>query len=577
MSYLTNDNKTANALIYEDSPYLLQHAYNPVKWLAWNDAAFAKAQAENKPIFLSIGYSSCHWCHVMESEVFENQELAEKLNELFVCIKVDREERPDLDKHYQLIHQIITRRSGGWPTSIFLTKNKKPFFAGTYIPPVAKYGMMAFGELIELLAKKHSNELEEIERIGINIENVAKASTKIRKSNIDFNATDKIKSFVESNFDNTHGGIAGEPKFPHTALLDFMLSSDDEYLRRQAIFTLKQMSKGGIYDLIDGGFCRYSVDLFWLVPHFEKMSYDNGPLIGLYAKAYSISGEKHFLKIAKECADFMIAKMSDDWLFYSASDADSKGEEGAYFVYDYKEALEALINSGFGDTIAKTTLNALGFSKIGNFEGKNIPVNENFENTQEIGLAINILKNIRESREYPFIDKKIICSWNAMMISGLFELSAVDNSYLPVAKKSLEKLSDKICIDEVVYHCTIDSKEPKIKAFLEDYAFLARAYLDGYKATKDEQMKKRALQLANIAKEKYFHDGVWNFSDGEFVTSADSADTSYTSPIAPICEVLLAFADYDSVSKTMESYADNIREHCAYHAGLAKISVNMQL
>jgi hypothetical protein len=568
MSDLT---KKPNRLIDEDSPYLLQHAYNPVDWYAWGEEAFVKAKEENKPIFLSIGYSACHWCHVMEREVFENEKLAKALNERFVSIKVDREERPDIDKHFQHIHYIITRRSGGWPTSLFLTPDRKPFFAATYMPPSAKHGMMGFGDTVELLATKLFDEPQEVYKVAANIERAAKTSDKRRRAELDFELLPILQDAALKSFDAEDGGILGEPKFPHVALLALMLESGDNELLAAASHTLKCMAKGGIYDIVEGGFCRYSVDSFWLVPHFEKMTYDNGLLIEVYAKAYGITGEPLFLRIAKECAEFMYEKMSAKSLFYSASDADSEGEEGRYFVYSYSEAYEALQKDGIGDV--EKTLRTLGFSKIGNFERKNIARNESFEDNPNIQKALKVLKNIRKTRVYPFIDTKIICSWNAMVIAALFKLSAFEASYISMAKESLLALKNKLQKDCRLYHCAVINSEPKIEAFLEDYAFLAKAYLAAFEATGESEYKNEALALAKDAVDKFYRDGIWMLSVGEFESEADASDSSYTSPIGVICEVLLHFCSEfnEIVDMSLSLYADEIKAYPLYYASLAGV------
>jgi len=561
--------KKPNRLINEDSPYLLQHAYNPVDWYAWSEEAFEKAISENKPIFLSIGYSACHWCHVMEREVFENEELARILNERFVSIKVDREERPDIDKHFQHIHYIITRRSGGWPTSIFLTPDKKPFFAATYISPKSKQGMMGFGEVVTMLSNKLRDEPQEVYRVVGDIERIAANTEQKRKEKVDFHVLPLLKEAVLKNFDHEDGGIMGEPKFPHAALLMLLLKSRDEELISVAAHTLKCMAKGGMYDIVDGGFCRYSVDSFWLVPHFEKMSYDNALLIETYAKAYEITKEPLFLRIAKECADFMLQKMSESNLFYSASDADSDGEEGKYFVYSRQEAYDACIAAGVEDV--DKTLRTLGFSKIGNFEGKNIPRNETFESGEEVRKALAALKKLRASRTYPFIDKKIICSWNAMMISALFVLSRTDGSYRLAAERGLLTLESKLNKEGKLYHCALVDKEPKIEAFFEDYAFLAKAYLDAYLTTDNRDYKKEALEIIRRAADIFYKDGVWMLSVGEFETAAEANDGSYSSPIGIVCEVLGYFKDEtgDILHSTMGTYSAEIRSYPIYHAALA--------
>ncbi len=566
MSDLT---KKPNRLINEDSVYLLQHAHNPVDWYPWGEEAFAKAKAENKPIFLSIGYSACHWCHVMEREVFENEELAAALNEWFVSIKVDREERPDIDKHFQHIHYIITRRSGGWPTSIFLTPDKKPFFAATYLPPKAKHGMMGFGEVVEMLSKKLQDEPQEVYKVAANIERAAKTSERRRSGELDFELLPLLKDAVRKSFDTEDGGILGEPKFPHAALLSLMIESGDDELVSTAAHTLRCMAKGGMYDVVEGGFCRYSVDSFWLVPHFEKMAYDNGLLIEVYAKAYGVTKDALFLRIATECAEFMLQKMSEKGVFYSASDADSEGEEGRYFVYGYNEAYEACQKAGV--TEPEKTLRTLGFSKIGNFERKNIARNENFEDTLEIQKALAVLRDIRQERIYPFIDRKIICSWNAMVINALFELSKHESRYLGTAIGSLEALTNKLCPQNKLYHCSTIDGNPKIEAFLEDYSFLAKAYMGAYFATNNDEYKNMALGLAKEAVENFYQSGAWMLSTKEFETEADASDSSYSSSIGIMCEVLGSFGgEFDEiVRRSLGIYADEIRVYPLYYASLS--------
>jgi hypothetical protein len=505
----------------------------------------------------------------MEREVFENEELAGILNERFVSIKVDREERPDIDKHFQHIHYVITRRSGGWPTSIFLTPDKRPFFAATYIPPKSKQGMMGFGEVVTMLSNKLRDEPQEVYRVVANIERIAANTEQKRKEKVDFHLLGALKEAVLKNFDSKYGGIMGEPKFPHAALLILLLKSKDEELISVAAHTLKCMAKGGMYDIVDGGFCRYSVDSFWLVPHFEKMAYDNALLIEAYAKAYEITKEPLFLRIAKECADFMLQKMSKSNLFYSASDADSEGEEGKYFVYSWQEAYDACVKVGVED--ANKTLRTLGFSKIGNFEGKNIPRNETFESGEEVQKALAALKKLRASRVYPFIDKKIICSWNAMMVSALFALSRMDGSYAQTAELTLFALVSKLDRGGKLYHCAMVDKEPKIEAFFEDYAFLAKAYLDAHLATGNQEYKKEALEIIKKAVDIFYKDGAWMLSVGEFETMAEANDGSYSSPIGIACEVLGYFREEmaDVLRSTMQTYSREVRSYPIYCAALA--------
>ncbi len=332
----------ANLLQYEDSPYLQQHKDNPLNWYPWGDEAFSKAKREDKPIFISIGYSSCHWCHVMEHEVFENEEVAAFMNEHFVCVKVDREERPDIDKYYQNVHLLLNRRAGGWPTSIFCTQDNKPIFAATYLPVENKNQSMGFAELTKIISEKvqeHDPKLyENAEEIQGFITNHAHPK---EATHLKFEISNTYIKQCEDNFETNFGGFSVHPKFPHTgtlnALTNMFLLTGNESAKKMVLKTLNTMQRGGLYDIIDGGFCRYSVDTEWLVPHFEKMTYDNGLLCELYTKAFTTFGDETFKRTATEIAEFMLKFMSENSQFYSASDADTEGEEGKYFVYDYNE------------------------------------------------------------------------------------------------------------------------------------------------------------------------------------------------------------------------------------------------
>ena len=535
-----------NRLEKEDSPYLQQHKNNPVDWFPWCDEAFAKAEAENKAIFISIGYSSCHWCHVMEETVFENQKCADILNESFVCIKVDREERPDIDKHYQEVHMLLNRRPGGWPTSIFSTPQNKAFFAGTYIPPESRAGSvegMGFIELTKLIAKKVDERdpklfenADEIESFINNTEH-PKEATVLKE--------DFVKNFMlqaKNNYEKKYGGFSNAPKFPHASTLSTFLVIDrlydDKSARDMLIHTLSSMKKGGMYDLVDGGFCRYSTDEKWLVPHFEKMLYDNALLCGVYTQAYLSYGDKSLLKTAKEIVDFWYNFMSEDELFYSASDADSEGQEGTYFIYSYDEVYTVLAQKGYKNI--QKMMDEMNITHHGNFEGKNI-VRFDKENQPEYFKDVKIaLQEIRKTREYPFIDKKIQTSWSAMMINSLFKLGAIDNNYTDKAIKSLDKLLETMYIDSTLYHTTLIHKTPKIEAFLEDYAFLAQALITAYKFTQNEFYLINAQRFANKALEEFYTKGLWNFSNGEFETKAEISDNTYTSPVSIMVDVLLS-------------------------------------
>ncbi|BAF70226.1 thioredoxin domain-containing protein [Nitratiruptor sp. SB155-2] len=533
----------ANRLENEKSPYLQQHKDNPVDWYPWGKEAFEKAKKENRLIFLSIGYSSCHWCHVMEKEVFENEKAAKVLNEHFVSIKVDREERPDIDKYYQEVYQLLNQRPGGWPLSIFMTPDKKPFYAATYIPLEPKYGMPGFIQLLQNMVEVFEKKPQDIEHQAQEVLRFMKPANPQKAVRFDESIAHKFVETTKRFFDQNHGGFGSKPKFPHTStintLLDVYRLTGNEEALHMATYTLDNMAKGGLRDLVDGGFCRYSVDEKWLVPHFEKMAYDNALLMESYLKAYHATKNEMYKQIAFETADFIATYMSQKGLFFSASDADSEGVEGKYFVYSYDEVVQKLQEDGFSEEEIKTVLNKLGITKSGNFEGKNIPRSEELELCETSKRALKSLKDLRKSRCYPFIDKKIITSWNAMMIKSLYIASRIDTKYFEIAEESLQKLLETMLIDDHLYHATLIDEKPTIPAFLEDYAYLATALLEAYKTTLNEEYLAKANLLVNDAIVNFFDEGRWYFSKGEIVTEAEHTDTSYPSSAAVIVDAML--------------------------------------
>lgn len=561
----------ANHLKNEHSPYLQQHAQNPVDWYPWGEEAFEKARIENKAIFLSIGYSSCHWCHVMEHESFEDEATAKILNEHFVAIKVDREERPDIDKHFQEVYQLMNGRPGGWPTSIFLTGEQKPFYSATYIPDEPRYGMMSFSSLLEVIADKYAKEKDLLSEKADEILRFLKPKEgKIEATKLDLSIIDRVSSQAKQLFDNKNGGFNKAPKFPQASILDLLLDvyriTKDEETLNMALLSLTSMAKGGLRDLVEGGFCRYSTDNDWLVPHFEKMTYDNAILCEVYLKAYHVSGNGFYKTVAFETIDFMIKNMSEDSLFYSASDADTQGEEGKYFVYSYEKALKSFEKADIPSKEYTALAKALHITPEGNFEGKNIV---RVDNPAQINIpyydeALQALKKRREKRTYPFIDKKVLVSWNAMMIKSLFKASRVDNAYLKPAVKSLDALLESMYINSELFHSTLMGKKPKIKAFLEDYAYLADALIEAYESTLNEIYLITATKLANAAIEKYYVQGKWKFSRGEFETDADIYDSSYPSSVATMISVLYSISSLVDgvykkfVFKTLEIYSYDV-------------------
>ena len=562
----------SNRLEIEDSPYLQQHKENPVDWWPWCDEAFAKAESENKAIFISIGYSSCHWCHVMEETVFENQECADILNAGFVCIKVDREERPDIDKHFQEVHQLLNRRSGGWPTSIFCTPQNKPFFAGTYIPPESNTGTiegMGFKELTRLIATKVEEmdpklfqNADEIEGFLNNIEHPKEAT--VLKEEFSKNFMLQAKS----NYQTNDGGFSVAPKFPHASTLNTLLTIDrlydDKSAKAMLCETLNSMKKGGMYDLVDGGFCRYSTDNIWLVPHFEKMLYDNALLCEIYTKAYLTYKDETYLQTAKEIADFWQNFMSEDNLFYSASDADSEGEEGTYFVYTYEEVFNILQENRYKNI--ESILQEMSITHDGNFEGKNIVRFEKGIVPEWFREVKPVLQKLRQTREYPFIDKKVQVSWSSMMINSLFTLGAIDSKYNHIAVKSLDALLETMFLDGTLYHTTLIHKTPKVEAFLEDYAFVSQALLNAYKNTGNELYLINAQRFVNKALEKFYDKGQWNFSVGEFTTKAETSDNTYTSSISIIIDALISLGTLLEDEKYIH-FAFKTMEYNSYELG----------
>ncbi|MEW5832120.1 MAG: thioredoxin domain-containing protein [Campylobacterota bacterium] len=532
----------SNRLAHEDSPYLQQHKDNPFDWYPWCDEAFERARSENRPIFISIGYSSCHWCHVMEREVFENDAIAEFVNRHFICIKVDREERPDIDKHYQELHMLLNRRSGGWPLSVFCTPGNKPFYAATYIPPYNRDRMMGFSELSEIIAAKVA---ENDEKLFANADEIASF---LRPDDTPPQATPLTEKIAQlylkqarHNFDETNGGFSAAPKFPHVSTLRTLLRLErlygdpipGEMVRR----SLHQMALGGMYDLIDGGFCRYSTDASWLVPHFEKMTYDNALLCALYAEAAEVYGEPRFMAVAREIADFMMAFMSEQDLFYSASDADSDGEEGKYFVYAYDEILDALHACGVADP--EHAAHLIGPGPEGNFEGHCIVRLASPERPEWFDAVRGYLASLRKGRNYPFVDRKVITAWNAMMIRALFVLGRTEERYLSQAKRSLEKLLASMGEGDLFKHSALIGKTAKIDGFLEDYAYLCAALLEGYRTTLYEPYLVDAQRYANKALELFYREGKWYFSRGAFTTEAELDDGTYPGSMAVMVEALM--------------------------------------
>ncbi len=495
----------SNRLGNETSPYLLQHKENPVDWYPWCEEAFIKAKEEDKPIFLSIGYSSCHWCHVLAHESFEDKEIAEILNQYFISIKVDKEERPDIDSVYMAVCQAFTG-SGGWPTSIFMTADKKPFYAGTYFPKTSRGGMIGFKELLlainEVWQKDRNSLMMQSEKIISYLNSEEKLS-----ETADLSLAHSAVTIFERIYDEKYGGFGRTPKFPTPHNILFLLSYYERYKEKKCIemaeHTLLQIYRGGIFDHIGFGFCRYSTDKKFLVPHFEKMLYDNALLILAYCKAYSITKNKLYLEIAEKTATYIFREMtSEQGAFFSAQDADSEGEEGKFYLFTPDEIVEVL-----GKKDAETFNRHYDISDSGNFEGKNIPnllksdpLNKSFES------FLPQLLSYRKNRYCLHLDDKILTSWNSLMIAAMCELYLVSKKsvYLAAAKRADEFIKKNLYENETLYVSFRDERRG-VKGFLDDYASYIFAQLSLYSATLEEEY----LNVAKKLTEKVLSD----FSD----------------------------------------------------------------
>ena len=520
------EHKHTNHLINETSPYLLQHAHNPVDWYSWGDEAFQKAKSQNRPILLSIGYSACHWCHVMERESFEDEKIAALMNDLFVNIKVDREERPDLDEIYMNAVQMLTGR-GGWPMTVFLTPEGKPFYGGTYFPPEDRYGVPGFPKILQGVANAYREKPQDVERSVEQILAALQRMSLSTESQQPF-SSDIIGQSAEQlaqAYDTDHGGLGKAPKFPNVGVYELFLrhyhhSKGSRFLE-MVTHTLTKMAQGGIYDHLGGGFHRYSVDEKWLVPHFEKMLYDNAQLVRIYAQVYSITGEPLFKQVVDETMNYLMREMLHiEGGFYSTQDADSEGEEGKFFVWTEEEISQIL-----GEESSEIFCRIYDVSEEGNFEEKNIlhPIltleqaSKFFRrDLKEIESLVSDAKGKlfqeREKRPKPFRDEKILTSWNGLMLSGLAEAIKIlpHPSYLEAANRTLDFIFTKMFRGGHLLH-TYKSGTAKILGYLDDYAFLAAGLLDLFEATVNRAHLDRALELAEIMLHEF-----WDEAGGGF-------------------------------------------------------------
>jgi len=521
-----------NRLLKEQSPYLRQHAYNPVDWYPWGEEALARSKAEDKPILLSIGYSACHWCHVMERESFENEATARLMNENFVPIKVDREERPDLDQIYMDAVQLLTGR-GGWPLTVFLTPDGKPFFGGTYFPPEDRHGIAGFPRVLAAIADAYRNRpadvQQNVERLTQAIAALADYKPQPGEMRADL-ALAGARALAQS-YDGVNGGIGGAPKFPNTFVFSLFLrlyaAEGEQTFGDMVRETLLKMAKGGIYDQLGGGFHRYSVDERWLVPHFEKMLYDNALLARLYLEAGCALNEPDFFRIARETLDYVLREMtSPEGGFYSSQDADSEGEEGRFFLWTPAE-----LRSVLGEELAPLIARFFDVSDDGNFESRNIlhrtiePAEaarlfkKPLEETRaSIETARELLSYARERRVKPDRDEKILAAWNGMMISALAEGYRVlgDERFLQTAARAVDFVRTQLWDGHALRRSFKDGVA-RFNAYLEDYGLIITALLDIYEASLDRRYLEFARDLAEVMIERF----VDHKNGGFFFTSDD--------------------------------------------------------
>lgn len=558
---------SSNRLQFESSPYLQQHARNPVDWYPWGDEALSRARQENKPIFLSIGYSACHWCHVMERESFEDPAIAALMNEHFVNIKVDREERPDIDQIYMAAVQLITRR-GGWPMSVFLTPDGSPFYGGTYWPPTARMGMRGFREILLLMHDFWVNRRAEVEESSRNlVDAIGKyTSPTFEISELGDSLLKNAEREILGSLDRVHGGFGGAPKFPHPMDLRVLLRTWKRFGNQSALdavtLTLEKMAGGGIYDHLGGGFHRYSTDAHWLVPHFEKMLYDNALLIPVYLEAYQATGREDFARIARESLDYVLREMTAvEGGFYSTQDADSEGVEGKFFVWTPEEIKHIL-----GDEDGQLFCACYDVSPGGNWEGHSIlnrpkPLNQLAKELRvpieqlaaQLDWGRRKLLEHRNTRIAPGTDKKILAAWNGLMMSAMARGSQIlrDPKYLHAAQRAARFVLDRMraSIDTAIpapavprrlVHCWMDGAA-KFNAYLDDYACLMDGLIELFQTDFNPQWLTEAQALAEQIQQHFAdpNDQIFFYTsdDHETLISRTKEVQDNATPAAHSCAV----------------------------------------
>ena len=580
---------SSNQLANETSPYLLQHKDNPVNWYAWGDEAFKQAKKQNKLIFLSIGYSTCHWCHVMAKESFQDKEVAKLLNDNYISIKVDKEQYPHIDKYFQKVFQIINQRSGGWPLSVFLTSDKKAFYSEAYIPKYEGYGSDGMITLINKIKKIPKIQLK---TSALNIEKIindnSNLNNKIQK--IDDKLALKIVGALKNIYDYENFGFSKTTKFPQANTIKLLLKIYEITKNQDALDmstkALDAMANGGIYDQIEGGFYRYTIDKKWRIPHFEKMLYTNAELIDVYTLAYKLTKNKLYKKIVNETIYEIDNRFKQNNVYMSASNADSKNEhgnneEGTYFVFSFDDVLQYLEDNNIQESIAIKNLNYLGITSQGNFDTDlSIPYIANHTAPKELKSIKVLLKKYRKKKEYPFIDNKINTAWNAMYLNAKINASYLNVKYLNSSIKSLDELLNLMYVDGILYHQTIKGVKPKQKALLEDYSFLAQAVFNAYQKTLDKKYFTIFTKLVNNSIKIFYKNNIWYESQDKFKTKAFIDSSSYASALSVHIINIINYSSIKAKSKiykiaknTMDSFSYDINTYGSRYPNASLVSL----
>jgi uncharacterized protein YyaL (SSP411 family) len=561
----------ANDLKYETSPYLRQHDTNAVNWHAWSEKTFTLAKQENKPIYVSIGYSTCHWCHKMSEESFDNEEIAKLLNKYFICIKVDKEEMPHIDSKYQALHKKVNNYPAGWPINIFMSNKKEVFYMSGYIPPYKTNEYKGLDTLVPYLYNKYKNH-----KLDQTIEKIKKMSkdTKV-VSNKKITKQTLINS-INNDWDDLSAGFGGTSKFPEASKIHLMidLGMDDK-----AIEMLNTMAMRGLYDHVDGGFFRYSTDVDWEIPHFEKMLYNQAELISLYSRAYKLYKKQLYKDVVIESIAMINKFFLKDDLYFSASDAVVNKNEGEYYIFNISDIKTALSKNKYKKELHKALYSCID----GNFKSY---IHLNFQtNTRPKGYKefINELKKIRVKKQFPFVDKKINTAWNSLIIEALLKASFIDVKYKKQAQKSLTKLNELMFYKGRLHHQTIGINEPSKEAFLEDYAFMISALLSEYKVSNNAFKLEFAKYLLENVYYNYYRDGVW-YGDEQRTIKADLIDIHYVSALGKMLQNLHQIYKITSNEKyrslfddSMKTLKGELQKYQANKSSLARVYLKVSI